>query len=186
MFSLDAPGEEKKFFFGVEEENASHRTRNIQKASVSDGKLHCFHRNNTEIRINISFLSASTLIRECVSLAFFFAQASFRWLFDIPKLKAIAVFRSGVLPSKKKNETRRRKSFPPCSETGSSLMLVRHYSSNFDLLERLPYQRLNLKSFFVQLLSQNQFIKTIITRRPRLDRTHKTSRRGTFWLKSVA
>ena len=35
---------------------------------LSDGKLHCF-RNNTGIRINISSLSASTLIRECV---FFF------------------------------------------------------------------------------------------------------------------
>lgn len=36
---------------------------------LSDGKLHCF-RNNTGIRINISSLSASTLIRECVFFRF--------------------------------------------------------------------------------------------------------------------
>lgn len=72
-----------------ENKNASHRTRTFE--TLSDGKLHCF-RNNTGIRINISSLSASTLIREC----FFFSFCCF----DIPKLKAIALFRSRVLASK--------------------------------------------------------------------------------------
>lgn len=72
-----------------ENKNASHRTRTFR--TLSDGKLHCF-RNNTGIRINISSLSASTLIRECVFFSF--------CCFDIPKLKAIAIFRSRVLASK--------------------------------------------------------------------------------------
>jgi hypothetical protein len=83
-------------FFPPDAHKTFERTRTLHnvhehfQSVLSDGKLHCF-RNNTGIRINISSLSASTLIRECV----FFVL-----LFRYSKTEGYRVIRSRVLASK--------------------------------------------------------------------------------------